>query len=199
MHADLTNRIKLTDSNLIVALFTDRQYAQGAIADLRDAGFSNRQIRIAFSIENKQTEWPKSAANDQGQNAVSEERNSLAWRLKRSFEHDLHRKGADQMTGQDEDLSSSGPLQPYTQVDLRETLLSIRVVEQRILLLNREMGENGALVLVNAERRTQEVESILTRNSRSNPNGYRDRAPSLCWIDLPFQVVPDLADYRDQR
>jgi hypothetical protein len=187
MHADLAKRIKPTDSNLVVALFTDRQYVQGAIADLRDVGFSSRQIRIAFSVESKQAEWGESAVRDQGRHAVSEEKNSLAWRLKRSFEHDLHRSGADQMTGEDEDLSSSGPGPPYSQVDLRETLLSMGVVEQRILLLNREMGEKGALVLVNAEDRTQEVESIMVRNSGQMRTDTATEHPPLLDRPAPFK------------
>jgi len=187
MHADLTKSIKPTDSNLVVALFTDRQYVQGAVADLRDAGFGNRQIRIAFSVESRQGESGKSAVHEQGQRAVSEEKNSLAWRLKRSFEHDLHRSGADQMTGQDEDQSSSEPGRPYSEVDLRETLLLMGVVEQRILLLNREMGEKGALVLVNAEDRTQEVESIMVRNSGQMRTDTATEHPPLAGCPAPFK------------
>jgi hypothetical protein len=165
MHTDLTEKIRPKTSNLVVALFADSQAAHGAIADLRDAGFSNGQISIAFSVEGKQAQLGKIEAYSPDQHVVSEERNSLAWKLRRSFEHDLHRSGTAQMTGQDRDLSSGQPLQNFTEINLRETLESMGVAEGRILLLNREIRAKGVLLLVDAGDRSMEAESIMQRNS----------------------------------
>jgi hypothetical protein len=165
MHTDLTEKIRPKTSNLVVALFADSQAAHGAIADLRDAGFSNGQISIAFSVEGKQAQLGKIEAYSPDQHVVSKERNSLAWKLRRSFEHDLHRSGTDQMARRNEDLSSDEPRETYSEVDLRETLQSMGVAEDRIFLLNREIGEKGVLVLVNAADRSNKAESIMERNS----------------------------------
>ena len=69
------------------------------------------------------------------------------------------------MTGHDKDLSSGEPLENYSEIDLRETLESMGVAEDRILLLNREIREKGVLILVNSGNRSREVESIMERNS----------------------------------
>jgi hypothetical protein len=165
MRTDLAEKVRPKTSNLVIALFADSQAACGALADLRDAGFRNGQLRIAFSAEGKQAQSGKTERHYPGQHAVSEQRTSLAWKLRRGFEHDLHRSGTAQMTGQDKDLSSGEPLQNYSEIDLRETLQSMGVAEDRILLLNREISEKGVLLLVNAGDRSKQAESIMERNS----------------------------------
>jgi hypothetical protein len=178
MRTDPTKAVRPTASNLVVALFTDSQSANGAVADLKDAGFSNGQISIAFSNAGKQARRGKAGVHSPGEHAVSGKGNSLAWRLRRSFEHDLHRSGTDQMAGQDENLSSNEPEQPYSEVDLRETLLSIGVAEDRILLLDHEITEKGTLILVNAADRSKDAESIMERNSgKIRTDTATERAP----------------------
>jgi Heat induced stress protein YflT len=165
MHTDLTKKLRPKTFGLVVALFADSQAAHGALADLRDAGFSNGQISIALSVEGKQAQLGKAEADYLGQHAVSETRTSLVWKLRRGFEHDLHRSGTAQMAGQDKDTSSGEPFQNYSEIDLRETLQSMGVTEDRILLLNREITEKGVLLLVEAGDRSKEAESIMERNS----------------------------------
>ena len=165
MHTDLIEKIRPKTSNLVVALFAGSRAAHGALADLTDAGFTNDQISIAFSAEGKQVRLGKNEAHNPGQHPVSEVTTSLDWKLRRSFEHDLHRSGTAQITGQDKDLSSGQPLRSYSEIDLRETLESMGVAEDRILLLNREITEKGVLLLVNAGDRSKEAESIMERNS----------------------------------
>jgi len=165
MHTDLIEKIKPKTSNLVVALFAGSRAAHGALADLTDAGFTNDQISIAFSAEGKQVRLGKNEAHNPGQHPVSEVTTSLDWKLRRSFEHDLHRSGTAQMTGQDKDLSSGQPLQNYSETDLREMLESMGVAADRIWLLNREVREKGVLLLVNVGDRSKEAESILERNS----------------------------------
>ena len=165
MHTDLIEKIRPKTSNLVVALFAGSRAAHGALADLTDAGFRNDQISIAFSAEGKQAQLGKTEAHYAGQHAVSEVRTSLDWKLRRSFEHDLHRSGTAQMTGRDKDLSSGQPLQNYSEIDLRVMLESMGVAADRIWLLNREVTEKGVLLLVNVGDRSKEAESILERNS----------------------------------
>jgi hypothetical protein len=165
MHTDLTEKIRPKTSSLVVALFADSQAVHGALADLTDAGFSKGQIGIAFSAEGKQARLGKTEAHYPGQHVVSDERTSLVWKLRRGIEHDLHRSGTAQITGQDKDLSSGEPLEDYSEIDLKETLQSMGVAEDRILLLNREIREKGVLILVNSGNRSREVESIMERNS----------------------------------
>lgn len=165
MHPDPTEMIRPMASKLVVALFTDIQSAHGAIVDLTGAGFSNGQISVAFYAENQQARLEATGVHSPSRRADPVGRSSLAWRLRRSFEHDLHRSGNDQMAGQDQDPSTGEVGRPYCVVDLRDTLLSMGVAEDRILLLNRELGDKGVLVLVQADERLKEAESIIERNS----------------------------------
>ena len=48
-------------------------------------------------------------------------------------------------------------------MNLHETLLKLCVIEDRIRLLKREIGPSGALVVVDANDRWNEAESILAR------------------------------------
>jgi len=86
---------------------------------------------------------------------------------------------ASRMTGQDKDLSSGEPLENYSEIDLRETLESMGVAEDRILLLNREIREKGVLLLVNAGDRSKEAESIMERNSGQIRTDTADQATRL--------------------
>jgi hypothetical protein len=165
VRTNLTEKVRPTASDLVIALFMDCKSAHDAIADLTSAGFRNGQIRIAYSAEGKQAKSGKNEVHSPGQPAAPEESNSVGWKLRQSFMHDLQRSGTDQMAGQDGDVSSSKSEKPYSEVDLRGTLLSMGVAEDRILLLNREMRDDGVLVLVNADLRSKEAESIIERNS----------------------------------
>ena len=53
---------------------------------------------------------------------------------------------------------------PYTEVDLSDTLRVVGVAPATIGLIDREIGANGMLILVDAGDRCDEIESILERN-----------------------------------
>ena len=53
---------------------------------------------------------------------------------------------------------------PYTEVDLTDTLHAIGVAPATIGLLDREIGADGMLIMVDAGVRCDEGESILERN-----------------------------------
>src|ERR1700753_2621990 len=143
-------------ADLVAALFHDEMSARDAIADLKIAGVRAGQIGVALSQRGK-LELTKSVPCDlQG-------KHSIWWKLRHSFEHDLHSHGADLSSTRDE-AATKGEASPYTEVDLSVTLGEIGVAPATIELLDREIGPNGMLVLVEAGRRGDEVESILIRN-----------------------------------
>jgi hypothetical protein len=143
-------------ADLVAALFHDEMSARDAIADLKIAGVRAGQIGVALSQLGK-LELSKSVPCDlQG-------KHSIWWKLRHSFEHDLHSHFAGLSSRHDE-VATSGETTPYTEVDLNDTLRDIGVAPATISLLDREIGANGMLILVDAKDRCDEVESILERN-----------------------------------
>jgi hypothetical protein len=161
--ANTRQSVRPTAPNLVVALFTDSESLRDAVADLSSAGFGKSQISIAFSKSGKRAHAGDVIARSSTDQSVSGGEHSLSWKLKHSFEHDLHRKGIDQTKRTDEFVSDKFDL-PYSEVDLTETLSALGVAEDRILLLDREIGTNGSLVLVNPGYRAKEAQAILEHN-----------------------------------
>ena len=54
--------------------------------------------------------------------------------------------------------------QPYTEIDLVDTASGLGVAEDTIRLLDRDIGPNGVLILVDAGDRATEVEAMLEKN-----------------------------------
>jgi hypothetical protein len=156
------DRIK-TISDLVIGLFIQRGHLRDAVADLAQAGFHKSEILVAFPIEGQPYLTRHSAVKHIFQPGLGG-KHSLIWKLKQSFEHDLHRRGQDQLSGRHED-SSLSEAELYSEVPLRDALQEIGVALDRIILLNNEMGPDGALLLVQAGGRWRKVESILQRNS----------------------------------
>jgi hypothetical protein len=148
---------------VVVALFGQTKQVRDAVADLTHAGFDKWQIRVAFASESQQNS-KGNKANHNGSNGHLRKQHTLSWLLRRSFELDLHRSGKDQLAGTDKkDLSSAKLDEQYLKVDLHATLLALCAKEERIRLLKSEIGTSGALVLVDADDRWNEAESILAR------------------------------------
>ncbi|HEV2272706.1 MAG TPA: hypothetical protein VGR96_01000 [Acidobacteriaceae bacterium] len=154
-----------TASSLVAALFTETKSAHGALADLARAGVPGDQIGVAFSAEGQRALWSEFELGGEGHRIVPKDEYSLIWRLRRSFEHDLHKRGADQFSATGSEEMLNGADHPYYLVHLHDTLRAIGVAEDRILLLDRALGMRGVLVLVEAGDRVREVERILERNS----------------------------------
>jgi hypothetical protein len=143
-------------ADMVAGLFFDEMSARDAIADLRIAGLRSGQIGVALSQRGR-LELSKSVPCDlQG-------KHSIWWKLRHSIEHDLHSHGAALSSTQDE-VATSEEMMPYTPVDLNDTLRGIGVAPATINLLDREIGANGMLILVDAGDRCDEIESILERN-----------------------------------
>lgn len=152
-------------SDLVVALFIRSKCFRDAIVDLAHAGFSKDQIRVAFPIEGQPYLTPHAEGKPSHPEAHPEEEHTRIWRFKQSFEHDLYRSGAEQMAGVHEDSASNELETLYIKVSLREALAALGVAEERIVLLNNEMGPDGAIILLTAGPRWREAESILQHDS----------------------------------
>jgi hypothetical protein len=143
-------------ADLVAALFFDETSARDAIADLKIAGLRAGQIGVALSKRGKLEQTKSVPCDLQG-------KHSILWKFRHSFEHDLHKSGAGLSTTQD-DVAAKGGATPYTEVDLDDTLREIGLAPATINLLDREIGANGLLILVDAGDRCDEIESILERN-----------------------------------
>ncbi len=143
-------------ADLVAGLFFDETSARDAIADLNIAGLRAGQIGVALSKRGK-LELSKTVPCD------LHGKHSVWWKLRHSFEHDLHSHGAD-LSSKHDQVSAMEETMPYTEVDLDDTLREIGVAPATINLLDREIGANGMLILVDAGDRCDEIESILERN-----------------------------------
>ncbi len=143
-------------ADMVAGLFFDEMSARDAIADLKIAGLRAGQIGVALSQRGR-PEVSKSVPCD------LHGKHSIWWKLRHSIEHDLHSHGAGLSSTQDE-AAAAEEMMPYTHVDLNDTLRGIGVAPATIDLLDREIGANGMLILVDAGDRCDEIESILERN-----------------------------------
>ena len=158
-----SQRIGMTPSNLVAALFFDVVSARDAIADLKITGFRASNIGIALSEKGKQAQHGSSEANDVPTQPVPEGKHSLYWKLRHSFERDLHSQGTD-LSSREDAAAANEEKPPYTEIDLTDTLLGLGIAEDTIRLLDREIGADGVLILVDAGDLVDEVESILVQN-----------------------------------
>jgi hypothetical protein len=152
----------MTPSNLIAALFFDHVSARDAIADLKTAGFGASSIGTALSEKGKQAHASSDASHISTQ-PVPEGKHSLLWRLRHSFERDLHSQGTD-LSSREDAAAANEDEPPYTEIDLTDTLVGLGIAEDTIRLLDREIGVDGVLIMVDADDLANEVESILAQN-----------------------------------
>ena len=143
-------------ADLVAGLFFDEMSARDAIADLQIAGLGAGQIGVALSKRGK-LQLTKSVPCD------LHGKHSMWWKFRHSIEHDLHSHGPG-LSSTDDEAATSRETTPYTEVDLDDTLREIGVAPATIDLLDREIGANGMLILVDAGVRCDEIESILERN-----------------------------------
>ncbi len=144
-------------SDFVAGVFTDIKNAKDAILDLARAGFSPTQISIAYANESQMITKP----SENSESDLSSAGHSLPWRLKQSFQADLYRKGEEQIKGDPGFVIDEQTTQLYTEVDLTEALTNIGVSQERILLLDREIGSNGVFILVNALGHSQKAQEII--------------------------------------
>ncbi len=150
-----------TPSNLVAALFLDDMSARDAIADLKLAGFRASNIGVALSEEGKRVR-NRSRDATHGQ-LIPEGKHSVVWRLRHSIEHDIHSHGSG-LSSREDASTANEENPPYTEIDLVDTASGLGVAEDTIQLLDREIGPNGVLILVDAGARVNEVEAMLEKN-----------------------------------
>jgi hypothetical protein len=162
-----TDPLKITQakvSDLVVALFRESHSAHGAIADLESAGFHKDRVAIAFSAEGKKAHEEGSRKGHWGEPTTPASEYSLAWKLRRWIEGDIHRQGSEQMSAEGKNSSAGDQEEQYSEVDLHEALKGVGVPEKRILLLDQVLGIDGILILVHARERAREAQIILEKN-----------------------------------
>ncbi len=144
---------------VVAAIFFDEVTARDAIVDLKLAGFPAGAIAVAPSPAGEPAEGGQGAtlAKD-----LSGE-HTMHWRLRHTFKHDLHARRTD-LTSVDDVVEASREEVPFTEIELKQTLLQSGVAPATIQLLQDRMGSNGMLIMVDAGDRVDEVESILVRD-----------------------------------
>lgn len=141
--------------HLVAAVFFNDVAARDAIADLKLAHFHADEIAVAL---------PRNAGHDaKGGPSNLEGEHSIRWRLRHSFQHDLHTHGPGLSTREDM-AAAAKEKPPFMEIDLADTLTAMGVAKDAIRLLYDRMGQEGLLILVDAGKRGDEAESILERN-----------------------------------
>lgn len=171
----------LSGRNLAAALFTETRCVRDAVADLRQAGFGADEIYVAFSAEHDQFDPQHSELWQTSQRGE----HSVRWRLRHTFERDLHHR-----TGADDTAVGHGTgakeLEPAcTEVNLHDALKAIGVAEDRIRLVNQQVGAHGALVLVNATTHANKTavhaKTILEKNCGQIRTDTATECPPGSW------------------
>ena len=180
MQSETPKRSTTQTYGVVAAVFKDCSHANDAVADLNREGFSGARVGVA--CPSKSSGSTEAVRLSPGQTGPLGEEHSLIWRLRRSFEHDLHRSGHEQMAGDNKDHSKDEPFEPYTQIDLWSALGGLGMQQDSIGLLHMEMGDNGAFVIVDAGHSWEKAEAILEKNSgviRSDAVTNRTPAPKM--------------------
>jgi hypothetical protein len=169
------------EKNLMAALFTETQSVRDAVADLREAGFGADHIYVAFSAEHDRFDPKHSELWQIGGHGVFRGEHSVPWKLRHSFERDLHhRTGAGPRS---EELSGEGGQHDAlcTEVNLHDALQSIGVAEDRIRLVNQQVGDHGALIIVECSCYGKKAKSILERNCGQIRTDTATECPPGSW------------------
>jgi hypothetical protein len=153
MWTENAQRIGITPEKLVAAVFLDETAARDAIADLKLAGFRAADIGVCTSCGGGHKD-----AHPGG-------KHSLRWKLRHSFQADLHKQGPGVPTSKGHEALAAQEEIPYTELDLREAMQALHMPEDTIKLVDEEVGPGGLLIFVAAGyERQREVESILERD-----------------------------------
>jgi hypothetical protein len=155
-------------------MFSNWECANDAIADLAQAGFPADQIVIAHSVEGEQMEreHPEKDSN---------EKHTLVWKLRRSFQHDLHHHGPDVLATGNQDAEAEKNEHLYSEKHLKDVLLGMGISEELAWSMDRILGRNGVLVLVGTrdQARLNKAERIIEKNAgRVRTDTMAERAPA---------------------
>lgn len=159
---ELTSRVTLrTIDNVALAYFSDPRRVSDSIRDLCTAGFAACNINI--SLSKKQTAAMLAGAEDDSlPNAIGS--HSVPWKWNRSWQHDRHRRGADQLSGLNPTPDEGANPTCYS-FDLGVVLRAMHVPAQVITLLQSDAQTSGQFMLVDATNRVPEADRILDGNA----------------------------------
>lgn len=154
--------------NVALAYFTSPQRISDSIRDLCTADFAACHINISpLGAQTAVTD--ENGGSQPLHNAIGD--HSLTWRWNRARHHDHSRRGADQLSGTNPTPAEGSNPTCYS-FDVSIVLTALRVPAQVIALLQRELGQNGQFVMVDASDRVQEADRILDRNAGSLRTQY---------------------------
>lgn len=163
----------ITGRDLAVALFTETQSVRDAVADLRQAGFQPSQIFVAFSAEHDQFDPQHAELWQSSRHGLFGGEHSMRWRLRHSFERDLHHKSLGAFQQPEPEANPHA----CTEVNLHDALKAIGVAEDRIRLVNQQVGAHGALIIVEAAMERRKAERILEKNAGQTRTGTATECP----------------------
>jgi hypothetical protein len=148
-------------SNVALAYFVNSRNLHDAVTDLCLAGFRSDAINVSGLMSGLGRESPevvRSAAT-----AAFAEEHTLRWRVRRFRVHDRHRRGADQISGDDKD-SFAFPNPECTWIDLSDVLAQMNVSPGMVELLRSDTRSERTFMLVDAQGRVDEASAILQVN-----------------------------------
>lgn len=155
-----SEKVGPSPSRFVAGLFTDHTAICDAVADLHDLGLGSERIAIALSREGKRAQL--SGANPLPlQGPLPKSEHTWMWRLRHAIDNDSHHH---RMGLTSDDKAGQHQAALCTEVDLAATLSSFGVAEDRIWLLDEEIGPKGALMIVDAGEQSLKVRSLIERN-----------------------------------
>jgi hypothetical protein len=150
-----------TVANVSLAYFADYRGVSDSIRDLCTAGFEARNINISQSAAEQKTH-PQAEAAGPLPNAIGA--HSKLWLWDQYRKHDRQRSGADQMSGLNP-TPSEGANPTCSSFNLQGALSAMHVPPVVITLLLRDVQSHGMFMLVDADGRVDEADSILDKNA----------------------------------
>jgi hypothetical protein len=157
--ADMSSR---NVSNIALAYFVNPRNLHDAATDLCSAGFRSDAINITGRLNSLSLNIRKSTASTD--NDTSVDQHTWRWRVRRFLVHDGHRRGADQISGDDRDpLVFLNP--QCNRIDLRVVLAQMNVTDAIAELLQIDTKSERTFMLVDAQDRVSEASEILQRNA----------------------------------
>jgi hypothetical protein len=175
MSMDLCNTSNRSVSNVALAYFMNARHLHDAATDLCSAGFLPGAINITQSAPSGVLSFLKD--RDRARRLDALDQHTWLWRTKRFLAHDVHRRGADQISG-DDAVEQNFKNPTCAPMDFEAVLSAMSVSPIVAALLLRDLRDDRVFVLVDAEGRVEEACSILKINSGHMRTEYLKGLPA---------------------
>lgn len=143
-----------------LAYFMNPRNLRDAATDLCLAGFSTRAINITDLSNGIKLKNPLTSLTP---DLASDDKHTLRWRLRRFLAHDRHRRGADQISGNNPDPNAFTDPE-CIRMDLGVVLAQMNVPQAVVDLLERDTMSERTFMMVDAKDRVAEASEIMKRN-----------------------------------